>query len=164
MWAGICLETGMVHPTPRKHWNKNYHPNPAPFYWDCVFVGFVILVKVLLNSAIPFFFARQAWWDSTGMVYNGAPARFVLGTETLRIWRRFGITRRRFGSKAVKTVVTTYLQLAAAELKKNYHNHYDHHNHDEVPPRRSSTWMLPRSACESRSATTPTTRRPTPLS
>ena len=52
-------------------------------------------------------------------VYNGAPARFVLGTETLRIWRRFGITRRRFGSKAVKTVVTTYLQLAAAELKKN---------------------------------------------
>ncbi len=52
-------------------------------------------------------------------MYNGAPARFVLGTETLRIWRRFGITRRRFGSKAVKTVVTTYLQLAAAELKKN---------------------------------------------
>ena len=72
---------------------------------------------IFLGAAV--FFQGFAFGSLAPGVYNGAPARFVLGTETLRIWRRFGITRRRFGSKAVKTVVTTYLQLAAAELKKN---------------------------------------------
>ena len=31
--SGLCLEVGIVHPGPRKHWDGN--ETTIPFVWDC---------------------------------------------------------------------------------------------------------------------------------